>query len=91
MSINVPIPFTSFALRARFYSTRTTWRTPVQRAYYLQLGTRRGPFGYGAGYIGGATLFFALNAINPAVDLYRTVRVQFGATRGGNRVPYCQG
>lgn len=49
--------------------------------------TRSVLFGRGAGYIGGATLFFARNCARPE-NRYVPVPFQFGITRNANAVPY---
>lgn len=65
-----------------------SWRTPRERVYTLQIGTRKGPFAMGAGYIGGATLFVAIHCVHPLRNHYITRVFQCGFTRNANRVPY---
>lgn len=80
-------------LRLRGYVSRS-WRKG-QRAYILQVGTRRGPHAMGAGYIGGFTFYIAFNCIHPRasdyLSLYQTVPFCCGVTANGNSIPYSQG
>lgn len=53
----------------------------------VQLCYGRGDW-IGAGYIGGFTLYAALNCLHPQFRHLPRKAVQLGFTRNGNRVPY---
>jgi hypothetical protein len=47
-------------------------------------------FGKGAGYIGGSTLFVAVNCKSPfGPGMYRRKFLQVGWTTNANKVPFC--
>jgi hypothetical protein len=52
----------------------------------IHMGYRRPPFNKGAGYIGGATLYFAWRCRN-IENQYRPSWLQIGITRNANKVP----
>lgn len=80
--------------RVQFHVSRSDFRKG-ERAYSLMFGTRRGPFALGAGYIGGATAYVALNCVSPVNcgkrSMYVPRRLQMGVTHNANLVPYSRG
>jgi hypothetical protein len=75
-------------LRLKTFVSRGASYLGFQRVYQLQIGTRKGPFALGAGYIGGATAYLAINSVGGGKDMYRPRLLRVGVTRNANRVPY---
>lgn len=58
------------------------------RQVQVYMGIYDGPFGTGAGYVGGATFTVARNCIDPTRNLYKPRRLVVRLTQNGNSSPW---